>query len=277
MRTSRALSFAAGLLIAVPATAGTLRCSPDSVKVGPLCVDKYEESVWQVPVANLALIKRIEAGKATLAELTAAGATQVGCDFTFGLPPYPDNFPRNGQWTPLPGTNPPTPGVYAVSVPGVLPSSCITWFQAGQACRLSGKRLATNLEWQDAAAGTPDPGEVDDGTTTCATVSANPVPTGSRSACKSSWGAYDMVGNVEEWVAEWADRSSSCTDWTTTGISDGDFSCFGGDASTVAGHLPGAVFRGGFWTDGLGAGVFSVNSYDRPSGYHIVVGFRCVR
>jgi hypothetical protein len=30
-----------------------------------------------------------------------------------------------------------------VSIPGVLPTTCTTWFQAEQACRLSGKRLLT--------------------------------------------------------------------------------------------------------------------------------------
>ena len=33
--------------------AGTLKCPPDSVKVGNVCVDLYEASVWQIdPIAN---------------------------------------------------------------------------------------------------------------------------------------------------------------------------------------------------------------------------------
>ena len=31
-------------VVATPVLAGTLRCPPDSVKVGPTCVDKYEAS-----------------------------------------------------------------------------------------------------------------------------------------------------------------------------------------------------------------------------------------
>ena len=59
-----------------------------------------------------------------------------------------------------------------------VPSACITPFQAAQACRLSGKRLPRNLERQDAAAGTPDPG-TDDGTTECNIATARgPVNTG---------------------------------------------------------------------------------------------------
>ena len=73
-------------------------------------------------------------------------------------------------------------------------------YQANQACLLSGNRLLPNREWQGAAAGTPDPGAADDGSTTCVTTGAEPANTGSRSSCKSVWGAFDMIGNVDEWV-----------------------------------------------------------------------------
>src|SRR5689334_8675408 len=158
-RTALAVVGATLALVHAPAAhAGTLKCSPDSVKVGNVCVDKYEASVWQIPPSNTALLKKVEAGKATLALLTAGGATQLGPAPSPCSPGYPANFPPSGQWTPVLGSSPPSPGVYALSIPGVHPSACITWFQAAQACRLSGKRLLTNLEWQDAAAGTPDPG-----------------------------------------------------------------------------------------------------------------------
>src|SRR5262249_48769076 len=145
----------------------------------------------------------------------------------------PRQFSSDGNWTPVPGSNPPSPGVYAVSISGVLPSACITWFQANEACALSGKRLVRNDEWQRAAAGTPDPG-TDNGTTDCNVSAAGaPVNRGSRASCKSAWGVFDMVGNVEEWAADWADLDTACTDWTTSaGIPGGDLSCFGGPGGT---------------------------------------------
>jgi hypothetical protein len=44
-------------------------------------MDKYEASVWRLndPLgADAGLVKKIQAGKATLADLTAAGATHLG-------------------------------------------------------------------------------------------------------------------------------------------------------------------------------------------------------
>lgn len=120
----------------------------------------------------------------TLADLSGGGVVHLAPAGTCTSPlDCGTSFPETGQWTP-------------VSVAGVVPSACLTWFQAAQACALSGKRLLRNGEWQQAVAGTPDPGSADDGSTTCATHGLLPVNTGSRSSCKSSWGALDMVGNV---------------------------------------------------------------------------------
>jgi formylglycine-generating enzyme required for sulfatase activity len=256
------------------ARAGTLRCPPDSVKVGNVCIDTYEASLWQIPPSNRALVKLVQAGKATLAELTAGGATLLGCQG----PQFPANFPIDGNWTPVAGSNPPSPGVYAASIPGVRPTDCISWFRANQACLLSGKRLLTNREWQGAAAGTPDPG-TDNLTTDCAVESPQPVNTGSRSNCQSAWGVFDMVGNVSEWVADWSEVASNCTDWTTTaGIPGSDRSCFGGAGGAGGSSLPSAMVRGGSFSSETGAGVFSVDAeFAASMAGESGLGFRCAR
>ena len=160
--------FRGGFLIAViwsfvglawPAIANAEQCAsgaPNVAQVGPTCVDKYEESGWSFPQSiPLNLLKRIKNGTATLANLISAGGVQFGvplpapANTVCNVPPtdYPPTFPVNGNWT-MP--------LYAVTLPAVPPSVCISWFQAEQACALSGKRLLTNQEWQRAAASTPD-------------------------------------------------------------------------------------------------------------------------
>jgi formylglycine-generating enzyme required for sulfatase activity len=231
-------------------------CPPDSVQVGPLCVDKYEASAWSIPASHTLLIQKVQNGNATLANLLAGGAKQHGC--ATGQIAYPASFGETGNWT-VP--------VYAVSVAVVLPSACITWFQAEQACALSGKRLLTNQEWQRSAAGTPDsvplPGNED-----CNTGFGGLDKTGTRATCRSAWGVFDMVGNVWEWVGDWGVLASGCTTWPF----GGDLSCMGPPSAS---SYPGAMFRGGGWGNDLQAGVLAVASNEPPSFQHASVGFRC--
>ena len=270
-----ALVATAVVVAAVPARAATTKCPPDSALVGTTCVDRFEASVWLVPDptgAHKGLVKKLQKGKAILNDLTAAGATELGCTTpAFAHQPFPDTFPFNGNWVALAGSNPPTPGVYAASLAGTLPTSCVTWFQAAQACALSGKRLLTNEEWQRAAAGTPDPGDAaTQGTQMCNTMGLGPAPTGNLAECVSNWGVYDMIGNLWEWVADWADKNpGGCAlDFL------GDISCFGGDGSNP---IPGAVRRGGFWSDGVSAGSFAISSVHNPDLVVEGFGFRCGR
>jgi formylglycine-generating enzyme required for sulfatase activity len=167
-----------------------------------------------------------------------------------------------------------------------LPTPGITWFQAEQACALSNKRLLTNQEWQRAAAGTRDPGANDGlANTMCNTDGAGPRATGLAGSfpghvttCVSQWGAEDMVGNVAEWVGDWSDRATDCTDWTTSaGIAGGDFSCLRGDGATEWHRIPGALIRDGTWYHGASSGVFAVTAFFSPSVEFAEVGFRCAR
>ncbi len=280
---------ALGLLWAASAWAESpriiTRCPRDSVLVGQFCVDKYEASVWQIPdtnslgVSNAWLIHRIQRGWVTLADLTLGNATLISpasastcapaapgttcssCD----APPFPATFPVNGQWTqPL----------YAVSVAGVQPTGCISWFQAAQACRLSGKRLISNLEWQDAAAGTPDTvGGADNGSTDCNIASGHAAATGSRTSCRSSWGAFDMIGNLDEWVSDWLPASTGCPGWGS--FNNEDLMCLSGASEATLG--PGVLTRGGSFGLGAGAGVFAVSARSVPYTIDGSLGFRCGR
>jgi formylglycine-generating enzyme required for sulfatase activity len=237
-------------------------CPRDSVKVGTTCIDKFEASIWRIPADNGALLRKVRSGNVKLADLATGGASQLGAAKLDGCgDDYGAGFPSSGNWT---------DPVYAVSVPGVLPSTCVTWFQAEQACALSEKRLPTNQEWQRAAAGTPDP-QFDDGTTTCNQgFTFGPVLTGSRPGCVSSWGVYDMVGNVAEMVGDWDEQATSCGSWLF-----GDTYCSGGPGDAAG---PGSPARGGYWDFGFpNGGVFHYNASISPAAAYSNHGFRCAR
>jgi formylglycine-generating enzyme required for sulfatase activity len=210
------------------------------VRVGGLCVDVFEASVWSEP----------------------AGGTQFGVENA----DYPCQIDGDD-----------CTAIYARSVASVLPARYITWFQAQQACRNAGKRLLTNAEWQSAAAGTPDPGPAGDGLTTCNTNTTAPKVTGSSATCVSAAGVRDMVGNVWEWVAEWEQAGISCTDW---GAFSDDAMCLSLLQTSGAGIAldpPGGPARGGNWDYRNAAGVFAVDASVDVTSPYVSYGFRCTR
>jgi formylglycine-generating enzyme required for sulfatase activity len=90
----------------------------------------------------------------------------------------------------------------------------------------------------------------------------------------SADGAFDMVGNLYEWVADWVPRSTNCGSWSAGVSAMGDDQCLAGAAT--AGE-PGALLRGGNFTFGPFAGPLTVNGNLEPSRSRSVVGFRCAR
>ncbi len=131
---------------------------------------------------------------------------------------YPPDFPDN------PATGGKT--YYACSLPGVIPSSNITWYQASVACAAQGKRLCTKEEYAQACGGPLyldyPYGEVfiPDICNTWATGNGGVVPTGSMTDCVTVGGEYDMSGNLWEWVSDVCKWNSSYK-----GIQGGSWYC----------------------------------------------------
>ena len=257
-----AAAIAAAVLIAgSPASAGQGCAARRMTIVGPFCMDRYEASVWRIPHSATELIQKAQTGKPTAAELIAGGATQLGVGAADDYGPCH-----------LDGSN--CADIYAVSTAGVRPSANINWFQAQQACANARKRLSRNAEWQAAVAGAPDPGP-DDRATDCNTsrLVVGPVENGSRSACVSSFGNYDMVENLYEWMADWTPASqSACPDWDAF---SNDSMCFAGADTLNLG--PGALLRGGFYFSGESAGPLDVVGSVEGTFESENIGFRCAR
>lgn len=305
-------------------------CPSDMVKVGDFCIDRVEASLWTrndgAPVDCELLQKAVDTAKDSAGTwkwqdsdfiawykgqhgtcLAASGpkpdlcqyrqyGTPPGCNNPAGCDDYPSTFPDTGNWT---------KSVYSCAILGIAPSRSLTWFQAQQACVASGRALCTNGDWQAAAAGTPDPRDTDPGDDSepC-NIWSNSKPklsawaelnqttkTGAAPACKSAYGAFDMVGNLWEWVDMWGQAGRTKYD-----IDGGKFysgavttpwpAGFGGDQTlningeadngdTFTIGLPAAARRGGTWSDAAGAGVFSLNLYGGPSYWSHTFGARC--
>lgn len=230
-------------------------------------IDAFEASVWTNP------------------EGTSGSRARADVPWGAFEDDFPEGFPDNGRWSDPPtGVSQP---LYAVSRAGVRPTAFITWFQAQEACRLSGKQLPTGEQWLTSAQGTP--ARSGDPTTTGSCNTGNPTGprvTGlaSRPAprnCISAWGAQDMVGNLQEWNAEWfagLGVPAPITEafWPDMIGREKTYNIVSGARSTDPMRtvgLPSAALRGGEWNEG---GVFYLDLAESPANSGTSTGFRCV-
>jgi protein-disulfide isomerase/uncharacterized membrane protein len=106
-----------------------------------------------------------------------------------------------------------------------IPATNMSWFSAKDACEASGKRLCTEAEWVTACQGKGAVDDDGDGQTADDMIEGTSYPygdyhergrcwdarprgkdrlvyTGEMAGCVSVDGAYDLTGNVEEWVGD---------------------------------------------------------------------------
>ncbi len=230
---------------------GSPNCPEGMAQVGAICVDIYEASVVDSngnPV------------DATQAAIDGCEITGKGCRDV----------------------------IVARSVKDADPAVNFNWFQANLACANAGKRLLTNAEWQAAASGTFDPGNDNDGNTNsrCNTSSLTKSirQTGlagsladQENSCVSDWGVEDMVGNVNEFVADWMPgngaQSNATHGGTTWGNDRSKVDSIGGNAVDDS-KFPAVILRGGSWGD---PGVFSFDAFRQPTITGNDIGFRCAK
>jgi formylglycine-generating enzyme required for sulfatase activity len=174
-----------------------------------------------------------------------------------------------------------TKDCYAVSVPEASPWTYVSLPQAQRLCAAAGKRLPTSDEWYKIALGTnPD---------SCVINKGSVSPTGNAS-CISQVGAFDVVGNVWEWVDENVVGNSvdgralpaegyvTSVDAKGVAITSGESAdeLYGSDYFWSKEEGVFGMIRGGFYGSGKDAGLYTVNASVLTSFATQGVGFRCV-
>jgi len=107
--------------------------------------------------------------------------------------------------------------VYEYPGGNTMPRTDISFADAGRICAARGERLCSESEWERACRGRGNAsypyGQAFDAAR-CNTrgESGEPKPSGTFAQCRSAAGAYDMAGNVAEWVASGAHKGGSAHD-----------------------------------------------------------------
>ena len=150
-----------------------------------------------------------------------------------------------------------------------LPISCVHWRDADAYCHHASKRLPSESEWEYAARGPYQLGFPWGGVASCKdavtlVVDQSAVPclphparVGSHPTGASVFGALDMTGNVEEWVADWYAESVGSGPAPTSGSAH--------------------VLRGGSWLSPPTQARTTSRNWGSALEAGPDVGFRCAR
>lgn len=170
-----------------------------------------------------------------------------------------------------------------VSISGRLPWTYVAQPQAIQLCAKVGKRLPTASEWFAASLGTPD-------SATVCNLAGELGVTGLLADCRSGSGAFDMVGNVWEFVSgDVQARVMAGQSLPEQGyVASVDIAGLAKETTLIPDPVYNndyfwseaegnyALMRGGFYGSREDGGIYAVHARTEYSFASAAVGFRCV-